>query len=158
MRIGAVARRSVSAAVPVAMLLVPKCPLCVLSLFTAFGLALPPAPVLDALVGVAALAWLALLARARPSLAALAAGLGAALLLLGSRRIGLPAAGWAGAVTMAAVSLRVRAKKLGRAAGACGPAVRCDSASRLVGEAGRGSTGGTKQSRSAPTPLTRASA
>ena len=116
----AVALRTAPALLPLALLFVPKCPLCVLPLFAAFDSFLPPAPVLDAIVGLTALVWLVLLARARPSLAALAAGLGGALVLFASRWLDMPIAGWAGALAMAAVAMRVRARKLQRAAPVCG--------------------------------------
>ncbi|MGH9400181.1 MAG: hypothetical protein ACRD00_07415 [Thermoanaerobaculia bacterium] len=111
--------RAGPAFLPLALLFVPKCPLCVLPLFAAVGAVLPPAPVLDALVGLTALLWLALLARARPGAAALAAGLVGALVLLGSRLLDLPAASWAGALAIAAVALKVRATNLRRKASAC---------------------------------------
>ena len=105
------------ALLPLALLFVPKCPLCVLPLFAAFGSVLPPAPVLDAFVGAIALAWLAV-----------AAGIGGALVLFAGRRLDLPLAGWSGALLMAGVALSVRARKirrqrLERAASpdACGP-------------------------------------
>ena len=116
----AVALRTAPALLPLALLFVPKCPLCVLPLFAAFGSFLPPAPVLDAIVGLTALLWLVLLARARPSAAALAAGLSGALVLFTSRWLDLPVLSWAAALAMAAVAMRVRARKLQRPDPACG--------------------------------------
>jgi hypothetical protein len=116
--------RAAPALLPLALLFVPKCPLCVLPLFAAFGSLLPPAPVLDAIVGLTAFVWLILLARARPSAGAIVAGLAGALVLFGSRWLDLPVAGWAGALVMAAVAMRVRARKVLRSAtsaAACGP-------------------------------------
>jgi hypothetical protein len=102
------------ALLPLALLFVPKCPLCVLPLFAAFGSVLPPAPVLDAFVVAIALAWLALLARARPPWLALEAGIGGALVLFAGRRLDLPLASWSGALLMAGVALSVRARKIRR--------------------------------------------
>jgi len=113
--------RTAPALLPLALLFVPKCPLCVLPLFAAFGTLLPPAPALDAIVGLTALVWLTLLVRARPSAGALAAGLGGALVLFASRWVNLPIAGWAGALVMAAVAMRTRARKILRSATACSP-------------------------------------
>jgi hypothetical protein len=64
----------------------PKCPLCLLPLFAAAGIALPPKPLLDGLVVAAAAAWAAtVLATARwAPVRALAI---AAVLLLAAGRI-----------------------------------------------------------------------
>ena len=104
----------IPALLPLALLFVPKCPLCVLPLFAAFGAVLPSAPVLDAIVGVIAFAWLALLVRARPPWPALAGGIAGALVLLGSRWLDLPLAGWIGALLMAGIAMSVRARKIRR--------------------------------------------
>ena len=114
-----VAARTAGAALPLLVLFLPKCPLCVLPYFAALGILLPPAPVLDALVALTALAWLVLLLRARPSTLALAGGLSAALLLLAGRLWDVPAAGSIGAVGMAALALTVRAGKLRSGRGQC---------------------------------------
>lgn len=126
---GQMALPKTPALLPIALLFVPKCPLCVLPLFAALGSALPPAPVLDGIVGVTALLWLLLLVRARPPLPAAAAGLAGALVLFASRRFDLPLAGWAGAMLMAGVAVFVRARKIRRqrleasaTLGACGRA------------------------------------
>ena len=117
--------RGSSALLPIALLFVPKCPLCALPLFAAFGAALPSAPALDALVAATAAAWLLLLLRARAGAAALAAGLAGAALLVATRFVDLPAAAWAGAIGMAAVGWRVRSEKLQRRVAACGTAESC---------------------------------
>ena len=82
---------------------VPKCPLCLLPLAAAIGVALPSQPVLDGVVAIAASAWLAVtLASARwPPLKV--ASIAAAALLLGGRWLGVPWAGGLGAVLVLGV-------------------------------------------------------
>ena len=63
---------------------IPKCPLCLLPLFAAAGIALPPRPLLDAAVVFAALAWAsvaALLVAGRALETAWLGAAGAALVL-----------------------------------------------------------------------------
>jgi fucose 4-O-acetylase-like acetyltransferase len=63
----------------------PKCPLCLLPLFAAAGIALPPKPLLDGLVVAAAAAWAAtVLATARWA-PVRASALAAVLLLVAGR-------------------------------------------------------------------------
>lgn len=109
------ATRSAPAILPLAMLCVPKCPLCLLALWAALGLVLPPAPLLDGLVFLTAAGWLALVIRMTPSAPARAAGVCGAILLLGGRFGGLPSACWIGAIVMMAVVTWMRARGRSRA-------------------------------------------
>ena len=109
------ATRSAPAILPLAMLCIPKCPLCLLALWAALGLVLPPAPLLDGLVFLAAAGWLVTVFRVTPSAPARAAGVCGALLLLAGRFGGVPAASWIGAIAMVAVVALVRARGRARA-------------------------------------------
>ena len=111
MRSGGELKATAPAILPLAMLLVPKCPLCLMPLFAAAGVALPRQGVLDALLMAAAAAWLALLARATRSIAVLAPALSGAALLLGGRWLDLPAAGWAGVLLMLAAAVGAAARR-----------------------------------------------
>jgi len=80
--------------------LFPKCPLCLLPLFAAAGAALPPAPILNGLVAVAAAAWLGIVLSTARWLPVRAAAVAAASLLVAGR-LGGPA--WATAAGAALV-------------------------------------------------------
>ena len=108
------ATRSAPAILPVAMLCVPKCPLCLLAVCAALGLVLPPAPLLDGLVFLAAVGWFALVIRVTPSAPARAAGVCGAILLVGGRLGGVPAFCWIGAIVMVAVVARMRLRSRAR--------------------------------------------
>jgi len=94
-----------SAAAAFALPLAPKCPLCLLPLAAAAGVALPDGPVVELGVGLAASAWTALVLASRraPSVKGIAAA--AALLLVAGRAAGLDLAVWAGAAGMLAAAL-----------------------------------------------------
>ena len=124
MKAGKGAGRAAPAILPLVLLVVPKCPLCLLPLFAAAGSVLPPAPLLDGLVVATALAWLTLLAGVARSATARAVGLCGVLLLLGGRWLGVPAACWAGALVMVAVVARKRARDRDRTA-PCAPMIHC---------------------------------
>ena len=109
------ATRSAPAILPLAMLCVPKCPLCLLALWAALGLVLPPAPLLDGLVFLAATGWLVTVFRVTPSPPARAAGVCGAILLLAGRFGGVSPASWIGAMVMVAVVVQVRARGRARA-------------------------------------------
>jgi len=91
-----------------AILLVPKCPLCLLPLAAAAGVALPSRPWLDGLAVVAVAAWLAfVLSTARwPPIKG--ASVAAASLLLSGRWLALPWASALGAALVLAVALWTR--------------------------------------------------
>ena len=108
------ATRSAPAILPLAMLCVPKCPLCLLALCAAAGVVLPPAPLLDGLVILAGAGGLALVIRITASVPARAAGVCGAILLIGGRFGGVPAASWIGAIIMVAVVTRMRVRGLAR--------------------------------------------
>lgn len=99
------------AILPLAMVLIPKCPLCLLPFFAAAGLTLPPRGWLDGFLVAVAAAWLGLLANATRSVATLALAVLGAALLLGGRWVDLPAAGWAGAVLILAAAIGAAARK-----------------------------------------------
>jgi hypothetical protein len=117
------AARSAPAILPLAMLCVPKCPLCLLALWAALGVVLPPAPLLDGLVLLAAVGWLLLVVRVTPFFPARAAGVCGALLLLVGRFGGLPSVCWIGVIVMMAVVTWMRARSRTRA-----PSLACSQA------------------------------
>ncbi len=94
------AARIVGAAAALAIPLAPKCPLCLLPLAAAAGVALPSRPLLDFAVGLAASGWAAaaLASRRAPLFKGMAVA--AALLLIAGRAAGLDWAVWAGAAGM----------------------------------------------------------
>jgi hypothetical protein len=79
---------------------VPKCPLCLLPLFAAAGIALPPRPWLDAIVFLAVAVWAATVIANARWLPVRAAALSAAGLLVAGRALESP---WASAVGAALV-------------------------------------------------------
>ncbi|MFY9553046.1 MAG: hypothetical protein WAU32_18015 [Thermoanaerobaculia bacterium] len=93
---GHVARIAGALALP----LVPKCPLCLLPLAAAAGIALPPRLMLDLGVGLAASAWAAVVIASRRSPAVKLGAVAAALLLVAGRAAGLEWAVWSGATGM----------------------------------------------------------
>ena len=105
MRSGRELKATTPAILPLVMFLVPKCPLCLMPLFAAAGVALPHRGLLDGFLVVAAAAWLALLASATRSIAVFAPALSGAALLLGGRWLDVPAAGWAGVLLMLAAAI-----------------------------------------------------
>ncbi len=113
MRAHGQAKANVPSILPLALLLVPKCPLCVLPLFAAAGLALPTQGILNGLAAAAAAAWVALLASASRSTSVRALAISAAVLFLCGRWTGLPAIGWAGVLLMVGVAIGVRAREHG---------------------------------------------
>ena len=110
MRSGRELKATTPAILPLVMLLVPKCPLCLMPLFAAAGVALPHRGLLDGFLVVAAAAWLALLASATRSIAVFAPALSGAALLLGGRWLDVPAAGWAGVLLMLAAAIGAAAR------------------------------------------------
>src|SRR5688500_15460827 len=97
--------RAAAATAPLTVLMLPKCPLCVMPLLTATGIALPAAPLLDFL-SVAIVAGFTLL-QLRVSSSRIAQGLaiaGAALLIAG-RLLPLAAATWLGVGTLVLIAL-----------------------------------------------------
>lgn len=60
MKAGGCSARVAPSALPLVILVLPKCPLCLLPVFAAIGSALPPAPLLNGLVVAAAVPWLAI--------------------------------------------------------------------------------------------------
>lgn len=92
---------------PIGMVLVPKCPLCLLPILAAIGVAVPPGWILDAAVGTVAIAWLVLLLRLSHSHMAKWIGVVAALLLVAGRLTQLAVAASIGAAMMIAVAVAV---------------------------------------------------
>ena len=106
---GRVARIAGALALP----LVPKCPLCLLPLAAAAGVALPPRPVLDLGVALAASVWAAVMIASRRSPAVKLGAVAAALLLVAGRSAGLAWAVWSGATGLVASAL-TRSAECGR--------------------------------------------
>lgn len=111
MRSGRELKATTPAILPLVMLLVPKCPLCLLPLFAAAGVALPRRGLLDGFLVVAVAAWLALLASATRSIAVFAPALSGVALLLGGRWLDLPAAGWADVLLMLVAAIGAAARR-----------------------------------------------
>ena len=99
--------------------LVPKCPLCLLPLFAASGIALPPRPVLDGIVILAAAAWASIVIASARWLPVRAAALGAAAFLAAGRALALPWASAAGAGLVLAVVFWTRRRPRACAAESC---------------------------------------
>jgi hypothetical protein len=105
---------------PLLLPLIPKCPLCLLPLFAAAGWALPPAPVLDALVAACAAGWLGLvLATARWAPVRAAAIVAAALLVSGRLLASVPL-GLLGGAAVLAVLFWTRSRPRACSEKACG--------------------------------------
>ena len=96
-----------------ALPLAPKCPLCLLPLAAAAGVALPPKPLLDLGVGLAAAACAAVALGSRGAPAVKAIAVTAALLLTAGRAAGLEWMVWAGAAGMLASALIPRTGSVG---------------------------------------------
>jgi hypothetical protein len=92
--------RSVAAIVgPISLLFVPKCPLCILPLLAALGIAAPPGIVINSLVAALLLGWAIVLFTATSSAALRASGLVPAAILIAGRALAFaPATYLAGAV------------------------------------------------------------
>jgi hypothetical protein len=101
-------RRVAGAGGALAVLLVPKCPLCLLPLAVATGVALPSRPWLDGLAVAAVAAWLAFVLSTARWLPVKGASVMAAALLLGGRWLLLPWASALGAALVLAVALWTR--------------------------------------------------
>jgi hypothetical protein len=101
---GSRAARSVAIWAPLVLPFLPKCPLCVLPLAAVLGVALPPGPLLDALVAAGVAAWLAAVIPTSRSFTVMAFAAAAAVFLLGGRFLGLPWAGWIGCASMLAIA------------------------------------------------------
>lgn len=95
--------RTAPAILPLMMLLLPKCPLCLLPLLVAAGLALPPASLLNAVLLVTAVAWLALVTIVTHSTFRRAVALSGAVLFLSGRWLDVSTASWAGVAFMLTV-------------------------------------------------------
>jgi|RhiMetdeSRZDD1v2_1073273.scaffolds.fasta_scaffold63667_2 hypothetical protein len=94
------AARIAGALTALAIPLAPKCPLCLLPLAAAAGVALPSKPLLDLAVGLAASAWAALALTSRRATLFKGMAVTATLLLVAGRAAGLDGAVWAGAAGM----------------------------------------------------------
>jgi hypothetical protein len=108
-KVGRCAARVAPSALPLAILVLPKCPLCLLPVLAAAGSALPPAPLLNGLVVTAAAAWLVLVWNRTRLPVARCIAVSCAVLLLCGRWLDAPAASWIGVALMVAVVSRVRA-------------------------------------------------
>jgi len=111
MSVGRFVTRVAAVGAPLMIPLMPKCPLCVLPLLTAAGLAAAPAPLLDGLAAIAAMAWVAIAIAASRSLPVRAFAVGAAMLLLGGRWLGFAWATWSGCALMLTVTFARRSTR-----------------------------------------------
>lgn len=98
------ASRTVSFLAPVALAALPKCPLCLMPLLAALGIAAPPSSVLTGLVVLIVGAWVLMLARARRN-AARWLVLAAAAVTLAGRLTGIMFAATSGVTLMMVVSV-----------------------------------------------------
>lgn len=70
---------------PITLLLLPKCPLCLLPLVAALGIGVPAGPLLNAIVAAIVLAWVFFFVRATPSRALRAAIIAIAAVVIAGR-------------------------------------------------------------------------
>ena len=61
-------RRGAAVAGPLALILLPKCPLCLLPFIAALGIAIPPGPLLNGLFASVVIVWAALFVAATKSM------------------------------------------------------------------------------------------
>lgn len=94
---------------PMAVLLAPKCPLCLLPLLAAAGIAAPPGPVLDSIVALTAAGWGLLLFTLTRSTPLRVCGVLLAVLVVMGRLVGFAAITWIGVGLMIAVALAATA-------------------------------------------------
>jgi hypothetical protein len=104
---------------PLLIPFVPKCPMCLLPLFAAAGIALPPRPLLDGLVAVTAAVWVATVLSSARWLPVRVAALAAAILLLGGRALETAWVGGIGAALVLAVVFWTRRRPRACGAAAC---------------------------------------
>jgi hypothetical protein len=104
---------------PIAFVLVPKCPLCLLPLLAAAGIAAPPNPVLNAIIGAAVLGWGTLLFSVTHSLSLRACGVILAITVVAGRFLALSPLTWIGITLMVALAFvsSLRCRKLCSAGG-----------------------------------------
>jgi hypothetical protein len=98
---------------PMALLLVPKCPLCLLPLLAAAGIAAPPNPVINAIIGAAVIGWGTVLFTVTRSWMLRACGVLLAASVVAGRLLSIHSLVWTGValmITLALISsLRCRA-------------------------------------------------
>lgn len=105
MKANAVARVAANVIWPVAVLALPKCPLCLLPLLAFLGLAVDPGPVLDLIVIAFVGLWLALFLRTTKSHALRGVVLLAAALVIAGRVTELTDASWLGVALMLSMAV-----------------------------------------------------
>src|SRR5215213_6833081 len=103
---------------PAALLLVPKCPLCLLPLLAAAGIAAPPNRVLNAIIAIVVIGWGSLLFTVTTSALLRACGVILAAFIVAGRILAVPALTWIGIALM--VSVAFGATLRCRASSACG--------------------------------------
>lgn len=96
---------------PLALLALPKCPLCLLPLLAAAGVAVAPGPALQIVTLAVALAWAGLMFALSPSAGVLGAASAAAALLAAGKLLDLPVLLWLGMAAMLAVAGGVAARR-----------------------------------------------
>ena len=122
MQLGSMLRRSAAFAAPLSVAVLPKCPLCLMPILAALGVAVPSGALLDAFAVTFVGGLTFVLVRAEPAVLPRALTLSGAALLLVGRLTPLTFATWAGAALMVAVAV-LRARR----ASACD---ECDSCAR----------------------------
>jgi hypothetical protein len=98
--------RDVAAVIgPIALLLVPKCPLCLLPLLAAAGIAAPPSPVLNAILGAVVIGWGTLLFTVTRSWMLRACGAILAVIVVAGRLLSISPLMWIGIALMITLAL-----------------------------------------------------
>jgi hypothetical protein len=90
---------------PIALLLVPKCPLCLLPLLAAAGIAAPPSPLLNAIIGAAVIGWGTLLFTVTRSWMLRACGVMLAASVVAGRLLAIDPLMWIGITLMVTLAL-----------------------------------------------------
>jgi hypothetical protein len=117
----ALTRRGLTLAGPLVMMVIPKCPLCLLPFFAAVGIAAPSGPVLQAIIAAAVILWISWLIRMTKSRAVLAVAFLAAALVLIGRVLLITAVTWIGIGLMVAVALVQLTSRERVCSGSCTP-------------------------------------
>jgi hypothetical protein len=90
---------------PLVLVVVPKCPLCLLPLLAAAGVAVPAGPLLNGIVVLIAVAWSAFLLRVAASHTVRVLAVLAGALVIGGRLLSIDAASWIGVAVMLGIAV-----------------------------------------------------
>jgi hypothetical protein len=105
------ARRGLALAGPVAVLIAPKCPLCLMSLFAMAGVAIPAGPALQIAFIAVIIGWLLLLRRGLKGWIPLAIAIMGAALVIAGRFFPFAPATWIGVILMGCIAVfRMRSR------------------------------------------------